>query len=91
MKVKSEFVFTKQLILGDQDETGKSKKDRQGDNLLIAKYINVGYYLVAPLLMGVFFGFTIDNYFKTNGVVTLVGILLGTVATFYNLLKLTKE
>lgn len=45
--------------------------------------INVGYYLITPLLIGVFLGLLIGH--------TLIGILLGTVGTVYNLIKILKE
>ncbi|OGK17678.1 hypothetical protein A3D80_04505 [Candidatus Roizmanbacteria bacterium RIFCSPHIGHO2_02_FULL_40_13b] len=60
-------------------------------NLLLAKSLNIGYYLLTPLLVGVFLGLFLDNTFKTKGVFVIILIILGTVSTFYNLYKLTKE
>lgn len=55
------------------------------------KYLNIGFYLAIPLLVGVFLGLKLDDVFNTKPALTIVGIVLGAVATFYNLIRLTKE
>lgn len=67
------------------------KRDEKGLNLLLAKSLNIGYYLIAPLLLGVFFGLLIDQYLKTKPLFTLLLIFFGFIATFYNLIKLKRE
>jgi len=64
---------------------------KKNDNLLIANSLNIGYYLLTPILLGVFLGLVIDKKFHTQSAGVLTGILLGTVASFYNLIKLTKN
>lgn len=61
------------------------------NNLLLAKSLNIGYYLITPLLVGVFLGLFLDDLFETNGIFVTSLIILGTISTFYNLYKLTKE
>lgn len=61
------------------------------NNLLLAKSLNVGYYVITPLLGGVFLGLLLDRYFGTRGVFVIIMILLGTISSFYNLYKLVKE
>lgn len=61
------------------------------NNLVLAKSLNIGYYLLTPLLVGVFLGLALDKVFQTRGVFVVILILLGTVSSFYNLYKLTKE
>ncbi len=53
--------------------------------------LNVGMYLATPLLAGVFIGYQLDKYFKTSPFWMITLILLGTVSSFYNLWKLSKE
>lgn len=61
------------------------------NNLVLAKSLNIGYYLLTPLLVGVFLGILLDKYFKTQGVFTLILIILGSISSFYNLYKVAKE
>lgn len=61
------------------------------NNLVLAKSLNIGYYLLTPLLVGVFLGLALDKVFQTHGVFVVILILLGTISSFYNLYKLTKE
>lgn len=68
-----------------------AKKKSPKDNFLIANYINVGYYLITPLLLGVFLGLITDNWLKTKPIFTLIFILLGTVSCFYNLFKTIRK
>lgn len=68
----------------------ESKKNLKA-NLLLAKYFNVGYYLIAPLLLGVFLGLGVDHVLGTKPLFTLIFLGLGLVSTFYNLRKIIKE
>ncbi len=61
------------------------------NNLVLAKSLNIGYYLLTPLLVGVFLGILLDKYFKTQGVFILIFIILGSISSFYNLYKVAKE
>ena len=53
--------------------------------------LNVGYYILIPMIGGVFIGFIIDNQFKTKPLFIGIFLFFGIVAAFYNLLKLLKE
>ncbi|OGK57278.1 hypothetical protein A3J15_02185 [Candidatus Roizmanbacteria bacterium RIFCSPLOWO2_02_FULL_38_10] len=68
-----------------------SKKNVKNDNLLIANSLNIGYYLVSPILIGVFFGLFIDSKINTKPTFTLIFIVLGLIASFYNLRKIYKD
>ncbi|MGB4966196.1 MAG: AtpZ/AtpI family protein [Microgenomates group bacterium] len=61
------------------------------NNLTLAKSLNIGYYMLTPLLGGVFLGLLLDKYFKTKGIFVILFIVLGTISSFYNLYKLVKE
>ena len=53
--------------------------------------IEVGFYLVTPLLAGVFLGILADRVFLTKPLLTMSGLLFGVIATFYNLFKFLKN
>ncbi|OGK16051.1 hypothetical protein A2690_01380 [Candidatus Roizmanbacteria bacterium RIFCSPHIGHO2_01_FULL_39_12b] len=90
MKNKHHFKIDSNLSL-KKKEPYKDKKEEQDSFFALAKYSSIGYYLVTPLLVGVFFGLLIDKLIKSSPYGVLFGLLLGTFATFYNLFKLTKE
>ena len=80
---------------GDRNESTKKqvkKKDIKDMDLeLIGKYINIGYYLVIPILFGTIFGIYLDSKFGTQPRFTLSLILLGAVLSIYNLFSLAKK
>jgi F0F1-type ATP synthase assembly protein I len=71
--------------------SGKEDKKEETKSFDYTKYTNIGFYLIIPLLAGVFLGIKLDEFLKTKPVFTIVCILLGTVASFYNLIKLTQD
>ena len=68
----------------------KIVKTRKKSNFQLANYLNIGYYLVTPLVLGVFLGVAIDRSLKTK-FWTLALILFGFAASIYNLYRLTKK
>lgn len=69
----------------------KNKDDDSSSFYALAKYSNIGYYLISPLIIGVFIGLLVDSYFGSKPVATLIAVAVGTIAVFYNLYKLTKN
>jgi F0F1-type ATP synthase assembly protein I len=67
------------------------KGNKENKEVDYTKYLNLGFYLAAPLLLGVFIGLKLDDVFHTKPVFTISLIVLGAVATFYNLIRITKE
>ncbi len=65
---------------------GKKKR-----KLSLVKYIDIGYYIITPLLAGVFLGLAIDKFFKTKSTFFLIFLFLGTLAAFYNMYKIYKD
>ena len=55
------------------------------------EYLNLGLYLVVPLMLSVIIGIYLDRTFDTSGTFTLIGIGFGTISIFYNLYKLYKK
>lgn len=75
-----------------QENVGKQKEIKNAhSNFLLAKYIGIGYYLGAPLLIEVFLGLLVDNFLKTKPLFIIIFIILGTIGTFYNLFKTSKS
>lgn len=85
-------------VINYVDESGNIRKKEiarqtreKDDYTALAQYSSIGYYLAIPIVLGVFGGVAIDNYFHTKPYFTLGLILLGAVASFYNLIKLVNE
>lgn len=82
--MKNYYSFDKNLSLKIKtSEKEKVNKKNSKRYLLLAKYANIGYYLLTPLLIGVFLGLYLNK--------VVIGILLGFVATIYNLFHIIKE
>jgi len=75
----------------DVKDGTNGQKDDSDAMIALAKYSSLGYYLVTPLLLGVFFGVLVDKALHIAPSGVICGVLLGTIATFYNLYRLTKE
>ncbi len=91
------YTFDKNLKLRATKSLNQEKKTGKNNSRLneiekyhLAKYFSIGYYLLTPLLVGVFSGLYIDKKFGFRYFV-LVGIAFGLVSTFYNLYRLTKN
>lgn len=75
------------------DDTMRQKIKEKNSELksVPPEYFNLGFYLVTPLLLGVVGGFFLDRRFGHQHTFIIVGLTLGTIATFYNLFKLVKD
>lgn len=87
----SEFTIGRDLNIKPSQQRRSKSKSNDKNLLLLAKYANVGYYLLTPILMGVFFGLLVDRFLHTKPTFTLVFLVFGFIATLYNLFKLTKQ
>lgn len=65
------------------------EKTKKNNNLLIVNSLGIGYYIIVPILVGTFLGYWIDNKFHIKPIAVLIGIITGTIASFYNLFKMT--
>ncbi len=75
----------------EEGHTPHKKIKNTQSNFLIAKYLGIGYYVGAPLIIGVFLGLIADGFFKTKSLFIIIFIIIGTIGTFYNLFKSTKN
>lgn len=85
------------LILNQEGDIRKIKASKLKRNIkqkrqpLDIRYLNVGFYLVTPILAGVFLGLGIDYWLRTKPLFFSLFLLLGTLSCFYNLFKLMKD
>jgi len=81
------------IIDKDLDITEQTvvKKENKNNNLGSYQYLNIGFYLIAPLLVGIFSGLYLDRRFNAKPFFLFLGLLLGVAGTFYNLYRLTKS
>ncbi|MBI2051325.1 AtpZ/AtpI family protein [Candidatus Roizmanbacteria bacterium] len=68
-----------------------NRSNKNSPYRIISQSFNLGFYLVAPLIIGVLIGLYLDKIFGKKPSFTLIFILFGTIASFYNLLKIVKE
>ncbi len=87
----SRFVINNKFEALPQSMDKGRKKERRKNNLLLAKYMNAGYYVLVPLLLGIFFGLFVDRKLETKPKFTIIFLFFGVIATFYNLGKLVRE
>ena len=80
--------------MNEDFEIGLSKKSKRviknTQDLGYLKYLNIGFYLVTPLLVGVLVGAYADGRFHSKPIGVTLGIIIGAAGTFYNLFKLVK-
>ncbi len=89
-------VQIKKTITFVDKDGGTSRKEidateRPKQDLSALKFMNVGFYLAVPILLGLFGGIWVDKMLKTKPIFTLIFISLGVIAAFYNLYKLIKD
>lgn len=68
----------------------KRKKTKTDDRSSIS-YLNIGFYLITPILVGVFLGSVVDSYFHTRPIFIILFLIVGTIMCFYNLFKVTQD
>jgi F0F1-type ATP synthase assembly protein I len=67
------------------------RNQRNKDHFILAKYTGLGYYLIAPLILGVLLGFGLDSYFGSKPFFILFFIIIGFISAMYNMYRLIKE
>lgn len=68
----------------------KLKQLKKSRDLNLAD-LNIGFYILTPLILGVFLGYFFDKWLRTKHLFTFWLLMLGAVAGFYNLLKYLKD
>lgn len=83
------YIFDRNFNLKLQKKSFSREKKKS--KLSLVKYTDIGYYIITPLLVGVFLGLAIDKFLKTKSTFFLIFLFLGTVAVFYNMYKIYKD
>ena len=68
-----------------------AKKFKNRKKLFDFVNLNIGFYIVAPILLGVFLGLGLDYWLQKKPFFFLIFLVLGTLASFFNLFKLLKN
>ena len=87
LKIDNQFGLKKIL----QNDSKNGKQQHSNLKFLSLASLNIGVYLITPILLGVIIGYNLDRYLKSKPIFTLLFILLGTFSSLYNLFRLTKE
>lgn len=69
----------------------KPIRKKETVDLEVLKYANLGFYLLIPIGSALTLGIVLDNVFQTRPVLVTVFLFLGTIATFYNLIRIIKD
>ncbi len=88
LKVDNKFELKEHLQY--QNDAKRQEKEKKLNFLSLAS-LNIGVYLIIPILLGVFIGYNLDIYFKSKPLFTIFFVLLGAISSIYNLFRLTKE
>lgn len=89
MKKNKHLSFDRNFNL--QNITAPKKTITKNRNFDLAKNLNLGYYLVTPIIFGVFLGLYLDNLLKTKKLFFIIFFSIGIACTFYNLYKIYKD
>lgn len=68
-----------------------NKKTKHNNLISLAKSLNIGYYIISPILLGILIGLFLDKFFKTDKFYLNLFFFIGIIGSFYNLFRLIKE
>lgn len=93
----SDIISLKQVIkkMKNIESDGKDPNGKKGSNWAefnrsFGMVFNIGYYISAAVLIGLFAGYQADNFFGTSPLFTLSLTFLGMAAGMLELFKVTK-
>lgn len=73
-----------------RDSIKKDAEKRLEDNNTVAKFLNLGYYIITPLIVGIFFGLLLDKALNST-IYVKIFLFVGIAGTFYNLIRIVRE
>jgi F0F1-type ATP synthase assembly protein I len=88
---KDLYIINKEGEIEKKERVRKKKRTVKKEGIFGIQNLDIGFYLLTPILAGVFFGLYLDRKLYTKPIFTISLILLGAVASLYNLFKLTKK
>lgn len=73
-------------------ESFKQKKvEKEMAGVQVFNSLNLGIYIIAPLLIGLGIGLFVDSKLGLKSIGTVCGLLVGIIASFYNLIKIVQQ
>lgn len=90
-KPNNYYILDKNLNIKKANNMSKKIETKNIKPLPLANTLNIGYYLLTPILFGVFVGLMIDKWLKTNNLATIICIFIGLISSIYNLIKIVKD
>ncbi len=78
------------LVLNKSKDNSLFKRKKPSLSKQVSKYVSVstiGLHLVSGIIVGVFIGYMLDHFFKTDYIFTIIFFFLGIAAGFYNMYK----
>ncbi len=78
------------LVLNKDKDDLLLRKKKNSLSKEVTKYVSVstiGLHLVSGIIVGVFIGYMLDHFFKTDYIFTIVFFFFGIAAGFYNMYK----
>jgi len=73
-----------EIVKGDCQKTKKNHVSK----LRLANYLGIGYYLVTPVVLGLFAGLLAKKTLKMGNIFFIICFLTGIAGSFYNLYKI---
>ncbi len=67
------------------------KKRKAQETFRMTDVLDLGVYLVIPLLSGLGLGIVLDNKLEIRPFGTIFGLLFGAIGSFFNLLKIVRQ
>lgn len=70
------------------------KKKRQNkklkSNLFALEYVNIGWYIIIPILVFLGLGIALAKFLKIVKIIIVLFLFLGVIGSFYNIFKVTQ-
>ena len=82
------YLIGKDFELKESDVLKKRQKKKIKSLSFLA--VDIGLYIIIPLLSALCIGLYLDHLLKTKNIFTLILIFFGFICTIYNLIRLTK-
>ncbi len=79
--VNEDFDVVKRKLKWEKGKVGK-------DDLIALDYMNIGWYIIIPILFFLGIGLLVRKYVVKTDIVVIMFVFVGVVSSFYNVFKL---
>ncbi|MFH0772856.1 MAG: AtpZ/AtpI family protein [bacterium] len=69
----------------------QKKKEIKMESIRLIDALDLGVYLIVPLLVGLGAGIFLDTKLGTKPLCIICGLLLGSLGSFFNLIKIVRQ